>query len=295
MTQNHNQQPGNPASSSNITVYTPESPIRHPGRLFLDMFKDLFAGRELAWRLAVRDISAQYRQTALGLLWAFIMPLAHTLIWIFLSGSGIVTIRDTALPYPVYVFSGTIIWAIFMDAVNAPLHQTTANKQMLAKINFPREALIVSGIYQILFNSVIRVILMIFVLLFFKIYPGWTLILFPFGILSLILTGTTLGLLLTPVGMLYTDIGRGIPLVMQFLMYLCPVVFPIPTEGWAAVFFRLNPMTPLIMTTRDWLTGISPEYLYSFSLINLFIILLLLAVWVMYRIAMPILIERMSA
>ncbi|HJX34770.1 MAG TPA: ABC transporter permease [Desulfatiglandales bacterium] len=259
------------------------------------MFKDLFAGRELAWRLAVRDISAQYRQTALGLLWAFIMPLAHTLIWIFLSGSGIVTIRDTALPYPVYVFSGTIIWAIFMDAVNAPLHQTTANKQMLAKINFPREALIVSGIYQILFNSVIRVILMIFVLLFFKIYPGWTLILFPFGILSLILTGTTLGLLLTPVGMLYTDIGRGIPLVMQFLMYLCPVVFPIPTEGWAAVFFRLNPMTPLIMTTRDWLTGISPEFLSSFSLINLFIIVLLLVVWVIYRTAMPILIERMSA
>ena len=295
MTQDHNQQSGNPASSSNITVYTPESPIRHPARLFYDMFKDLFAGRELAWRLAVRDISAQYRQTALGLLWAFIMPLAHTLIWIFLSSSGIVTIRDTALPYPIYVFTGTIIWAIFTDSVNAPLHQTTANKQMLAKINFPREALIVSGIYQTIFNSAIRIILLLLVLIIFKVYPGWGLIFFPLGIMSLILTGTALGLLLTPVGMLYTDIGRGIPLLMQFLMYLCPVVFPMPTEGWAAVLFRLNPMTPLIMTTRDWLTGISPEYLYSFSLINLFVIVLLLAVWVMYRTAMPILIERMSA
>jgi lipopolysaccharide transport system permease protein len=292
---NHNQQSDNPAGSSNMTVYTTESPICHPGRLFVDMFKDLFAGRELAWRLAVRDISAQYRQTALGLFWAFIMPLAHTLIWIFLSSSGIVTIRDTALPYPIYVFTGTMIWAIFIDSVNAPLHQTTANKQMLAKINFPREALVVSGIYQTLFNGAIRIILMILVLLFFKIYPGWILILFPFGILSLILTGTALGLLLNPVGMLYTDIGRGIPLVMQFLMYLCPVVFPMPTEGWAAVLFRLNPMTPLIMTTRDWLTGISPEYLSSFSLINLFMIVLLLAVWVIYRAAMPILIERMSA
>jgi lipopolysaccharide transport system permease protein len=295
MTQYHNQQSGNPASCSNITVYTPESPIRHPGRLFFDMFKDLFAGRELAWRLAVRDVSAQYRQTALGLLWAFIMPLAHTLIWIFLSSSGIVTIRDTALPYPIYVFTGTIIWAIFIDSVNAPLHQTTANKQMLSKINFPREALIVSGIYQTLFNGAIRITLMIFVLLFFKINPGWSLILFPLGILSLILTGTALGLLLTPIGMLYTDIGRGIPLVMQFLMYLCPVVFPIPHEGWAAVLFRINPMTPLIMTTRDWLTGLLPEYLSSFSLISLFIIILLAAVWIIYRVAMPILIERMSA
>ncbi len=145
------------------------------------MFRDLIAGRELAWRLAVRDISAQYRQTALGLLWAFIMPLAHTLIWIFLSSSGIVTIRDTALPYPVYVFTGTMIWAIFMDAVNAPLQQTTANKQMLAKINFPREALVVSGIYQTLFNGAIRIILLLSVLMLFKIYPGWTLILFPIG------------------------------------------------------------------------------------------------------------------
>jgi lipopolysaccharide transport system permease protein len=259
------------------------------------MLRDLFAGRELAWRLAVRDISAQYRQTALGLLWAFILPLANTVIWIFLSSSGIVTIRNTALPYPVYVFTGTIIWAIFIDSVNAPLQQTTANKQMLAKINFPREALVVSGIYQTLFNGAIRIILMIFVLLFFRIYPGWTLILFPLSIFSLILTGTVLGLLLTPVGILYTDIGRGIPLVMQFLMYLCPVVFPVPTEGWAAVLFRLNPMTPLMMTTRDWLTGIPPEYLSSFSLINLFIVVLLLAVWVIYRTAMPIIIERMSS
>ena len=51
-----------------ITVYTPDSSLRHPGRLIGEMFHDLWAGRELAWRLAVRDLSAQYRQTALGLL-----------------------------------------------------------------------------------------------------------------------------------------------------------------------------------------------------------------------------------
>jgi len=172
MNKNSNQQFGNSENTLNITIYTPESQIRHPGHLLHDMLRDLFAGRELAWRLAIRDISAQYRQTALGLLWAFILPLAHTLTWIFLSSSGIVTIRDTALPYPVYVFTGTMIWAIFIDAVNAPLQQTNAAKQMLAKINFPREALIISGIYQTLFNGAIRIILLLSVLMFFKIYPG---------------------------------------------------------------------------------------------------------------------------
>ena len=146
---------------TNITVYTPESSLRHPARMLATMFHDLVAGRELAWQLAVRDIRAQYRQAALGLLWAFILPLAHTITWIFLSRSGIVTVSDTALPYPVYVFTGTMIWAIFMDAVNAPLQQTIAAKQMLAKINFPREALVVSGIYQTLFNGAIKIVLLL--------------------------------------------------------------------------------------------------------------------------------------
>jgi len=136
-----------------ITVYTPESSISHPVKMLRQMFADLGRGRELAWQLAVRDIKAQYRQAALGLLWAFILPLAHTLTWIFLSGSGIVEVKNTNLPYPVYVFTGTMLWAIFMDAVNAPLQQTIAAKAMLAKINFPRETLVVSGIYQTLFNG----------------------------------------------------------------------------------------------------------------------------------------------
>jgi lipopolysaccharide transport system permease protein len=278
-----------------LTVYTPDSSMRHPVRMMADMVRDLIAGRELAWQLAVRDIRAQYRQAALGLLWAFILPLAHTITWIFLSGSGIVTVSDTVLPYPVYVFTGTMIWAIFMDAVNAPLQQTIAAKQMLAKINFSREALVVSGIYQTLFNGAIKIILLLVCLMLLGIYPGWTLICFPLGIISLIAAGTAVGLLITPLGMLYTDISKSLPLLMQFLMYLTPVVFPMPTSGGAAAVFKLNPMTPLVLTTRDWLTGFPPDYLGYFFLVNALTVGLLLLVWIIYRAAMPILIERISA
>lgn len=282
-------------NTTKITIYSPDSSLRNPSRMLFDMFRDLIEGRELAWRLAVRDIRAQYRQTVLGLLWAFILPLAHTITWIFLNGSGLVSVRDTVLPYSVYVFTGTMIWAIFLDAVNAPLQRTSAARQMLAKINFPREALIVSGIYQTLFNSAIKTVLLLSALMLFGIYPGWTLIFFPIGIISLILAGTALGLLLTPIGVLYTDIGKSMPLLMQFLMYLSPVVFPMPNGGWAAILFKLNPVTPLILTTRAWLTGFSPQYLGYFYIVNALVIALLLSVWVIYRAAMPILIERMSA
>ena len=278
-----------------VTVYTPDSSLASPAKMLRDMLRDLRASRELAWRLAVRDISAQYRQAFLGILWAFILPLANTLVWVFLSGSGIVSVGETALPYPVYVFTGSMLWAILMDAINAPLQQTTAAKAMLAKLNFPREALVVSGIYQTLFNAGIKIVLLLAVLPFIGVDLGWNLLLFPLGLLSLVLVGTAVGLLLTPVGVLYTDIGKGLPLLMQFLMYLTPVVFPMPKEGFAATIFTLNPLSPIILTARDWLTGFSPEHLLYFLAVNAFAALLLLGVWIVFRLAMPILIERMSS
>ena len=277
------------------TVFTPDSSLAHPLNMLNEMLHDLIAARELSWQLAVRDIRAQYRQAALGLIWVLILPVAHTLTWIFLSKSGVVTVATTNLPYPIYVFTGTMIWTIFMDSVNAPLNQTIAAKPMLAKINFPREALIVSGIYQTLFNGGIKIIVLLIALMWFGINPGWTLIFFPLGIASLMLTGTALGLLLTPIGVLYTDIGKSLPLLLQFLMYLTPVVFAVPDGGWSAILFKVNPLTPLVLTTRNWLTGFAPEFLGHFFLVNSAVIFLLLIVWVVYRAAMPILIERMSA
>lgn len=278
-----------------VITYTPDSALVTPKAMIRDMFRDLVASRELAWRLAIRDISAQYRQAFLGIMWAFILPLANTLAWLFLSGSGMITVSETLLPYPVYVFSGSMLWAILMDAINAPLQQTTAAKAMLAKLNFPRESLVISGIYQTLFNAGIKIVLLLAVLLFMGIYPSWYLLLFPLGLLSLVLVGTAIGLLLTPVGVLYSDIGKGLPLLMQFLMYLTPVVFPMPKDGIAAIIYTINPLTPIILTTRDWLTGIPSEYLAGFLFINFLALLLLIVVWVVFRLAMPILIERMSA
>ena len=277
------------------TIYTPDSLLSNPLRMAREMLRDLAASRELAWRLTVRDLSAQYRQAILGFLWAIILPLANTLIWIFLSRSGVVNVSDTALPYPVYVFTGTMLWAILMDAMNAPLQIATASKSMLAKINFPREALLVSGIYQTLVNALIKVALLILALLAMGVYPDWSVLLFPIGLLSLILVGTVIGLALAPIGLLYTDVGKAIPLLMQFLMYLTPVVFAMPKSGISATLFQLNPLTPLILTARDWLTGFTPEYLGYFVVVNGVAIALLLVFWVVFRLAMPILIERMGS
>lgn len=259
------------------------------------MVGDLWEGRELAWRLSVRDISAQYRQSLLGIVWALITPLTTTLVWLFLSTSKLVQVATTELPYPVFVFSGTLLWSIFMEALNAPLVQVNANKPLLAKINFPREALILSGIYQTLFNSAFKIGILVLVLPLMGVHPGWGGLLIPVGVLSLILMGTALGLAITPLGMLYGDVGRGIPILTQFVMYLSPVVFPLATVGWTATVMRLNPLTPLILNARAWFTNQPPQLLGGWFLVVGGSALLLVFVWMVFRLSMPILIERMSA
>jgi lipopolysaccharide transport system permease protein len=279
-----------------IRIYTPDSALKRPGILIGEMWKDLRQSRELARRLAIRDISAMYRQSFLGILWAFILPLANTLIWIFLRKSGVVSMGDTKIPYTIYVFAGAMLWAIFIESIQAPLQKTVESKAMLSKINFPREAIILSAIYQSFFNTGIKILLLIIGLLGMGYYDmNWNLLLFPLAVVSLIMVGTSVGLMLTPLGMLYTDISKGLPLFLQFFMFLTPVVYPLPKSGWVADFISYNPVTPLIMTARDWLTGQPADFLSGFIMVNSMSFLLLMVVWLVYRAAMPILIERMSA
>ena len=278
-----------------VMVYSQESSLARPGLMVKEVVRDLFASRELAWQLAVRDIRAQYRQSALGWVWVFLLPLANTMAWLFMQSSGIISIQETTLPYPIYVFTGTILWSIFMDAVNAPLRQTTAAKEMLSKINFPRESLVLSGIYQTSFNAGVKILVLFAALLFLGVLPSPGLLLFPLAVISLIITGTALGLLVTPVGILYSDIGRGLPILLQFFMFVTPVVFPVPTSGWAATLFKINPLTPLILTARDLLTGQTPESFGAFILVSAVMLALLSVALLIYRAGMPILVERMSA
>lgn len=278
-----------------VKIYSAESSLRRPGVLLKEMLRDLFMSRELGLRLAVRDISAMYRQSLLGILWAIIIPLTNALVWILLRGTGVVSVDDTGVPYPIYVFSGTMLWSIFTESLLAPLQKVNGGKSILGKINFPREALIVSSVIQSAFNAAIKMVLVLGAMILLGYPPSWTAVFFVFGVLALILAGTSVGLLLTPLGMLYTDVTRGLPVITQFLMYATPVVFVVPREGWISTVISYNPLTPLIVTTRDWLTGHPAEFLNGFVLVNLVFLVVLFVAWWLYRASMPFLIERMSS
>ncbi len=277
------------------TIYTPEAEIRRPGVLLRNMMRDLGSSRELAWRLAQRDIKAQYRQSYLGYLWAFIIPLATTVTWVYLNVTGVVRVEDTAIPYPVYVFTGTMLWQVLVEAVQSPLQQVGMARGMITKLNFPREAVVLSGLIKVASNVGIKLLLLVPAVLLLGVRPDAHLLLLPFALAALVVLGMAFGLLLAPIGMLYSDIARGIPLVAQFVMYLTPVVFALPTHGWLAAVCNWNPATPLILTARAWLTGSSSPMIGYFFVVFFGSLILLFVSWLIYRITIPVLIERMGS
>lgn len=275
-------------------VYQKERTIKF-GALLKASLGDMLRSRFLARQLAERDIKAQYRQSYLGIIWAFVMPIGTALVWIFLNNSGTVRLSDTGVPYPVYAFSGTLIWSIMVAAINSPMQNTNAAKGILTKINFPKEALLLSGVYKLLFDSFIKLLLLVFFVFAFGVGFHWSLLLVPFAILAAVLFGTTVGLFLTPLGLLYKDIGKIITFGMQFLMYATPVVYAIPDTGLMRTVMMYNPITPIILTTRDLVVGFSPEFLNYFIVVIAACVPLLFLGLVMYRIAIPIIVERLSA
>ncbi len=275
-------------------VYGPSSALHDPGAMVADMVRDVRSSLHLAWRLARRDIAAQYRQSYLGYLWAFIMPLANTVVWVMLNGAGVVRVADTGIPYPAFVFTGTMIWQVLVEAVQSPLQQVGAARSFLTKLKFPREALIISGMIKQLLNVGVRLAILVPAVLLLGVVPDWHLLLAPLALLATMVTGVAVGLIIAPIGLLYGDVAKVVPLVAQFLMYVTPVVFTMPSGGRMAELIALNPATPLVLTGRSWLTGAETPVLLPFLAVTCGALLLLFLGGVIYRLAMPILIERLS-
>lgn len=277
-----------------VTVYTPESPLRSPRIFVHEMLADIWKGRELAWRLFVRDLSAQYRQTWLGYVWAFVPPLMAAATFIFLQSQGIVTVEGTGIPYAAFAMIGTLLWQTFVEAIQSPLAAVGSARPMLAKINFPREAILVAGLYSVLFNFLIRLLLVAAVLAFWRIVPGITILLFPIAVLGLLACGFAAGLLLLPVGSLYGDVGRAVPVIAQFLMLLTPVVYPARGGGWLAWLTALNPVAPVLVTAREALTAAPLTSLVPCLVVTTLALAICFIGVVAFRLVMPILIERMG-
>ena len=275
-------------------VYSSEPDLLNPVRFIRAMFHDLTASWELAWRLFVRDFNARYRQTLLGYVWAFLPPLATTIPFIFLRSQGLLTTGETSIPYPAYVMVGMLFWQLFVDAVQCPLKAVIAAKPILSKVQFPPEAILMAGIGEVLFSFIIRLALLVLVFAWYRSVPPSTAVLMPVVVISIIMLGFMVGLLVTPLGILYEDFTPGLAIATTFWLFFTPVVYPAQRAGIGALITRINPVSPLVIVGRDWLTTGNTNQFTEFAAVSVVSVILLLAAWICYRVALPHLVARIG-
>ena len=278
----------------NEITLTSESKIRHPVHLFKEMMNDLAASHELARRMVIRNIRGQYRQTLLGMFWAFVPALGTATLFILLQKGRVIRVGPTDLPYAVYVIFGIMLWQTFVEALNGPITGVIAERAMISKQCVAPESILLAKLGEIIFNFAVRSPVLIAVLIWFEIPIQWTSVFFVPALLSLISLGFGLGMLLSPLNVLFQDVSKALNVVTGLWMFLTPIVYPRPREGFFAFLVQLNPVTPLLVTLRELVTRPDLTQLPQFIFVSILSALGIFVTWIIFRLSMPFMVERMN-
>jgi lipopolysaccharide transport system permease protein len=275
--------------------YSSASEMRRPWLLASAIFSGLYSGRSLARRLFVRNLTSTYRQSLLGFFWILIPTIAQIATWSFLAKQHLlVTEQLPGVPYIMFIAVGSLLWQLFFDAIQAPLQAVNANQGIITRINFPRESLILVSGGEVLFDFLVRAVLVTAICFYFGVSWSVSTLMAPVFLLGLFLLGISIGLLLTPIGILYHDIARSLSILSPFWMVLTPVVYLVPDTTIFRTWSAINPPAGLLSSTRDLLlTGDASMFVVALVWLGLSIPAFLAAlVW--FRIGFPIFVERLA-
>jgi lipopolysaccharide transport system permease protein len=277
--------------AGDATVYSAAPFLRSPRDFAATAAAEMRVVPLAGWRMFVRNLQSEYRQSRLGYAWLLGVPLVTTLTWVYLANAHIVRLGDTHQPYVLYVLGGILLWQVFMEGLTTPLERVSKARDVLKKSRLPHETYLVAGALEVLFGFVVRLVLLVPVLVWVGAPLRWQMLLAPFAVLTLLVLGIAIGLLVAPAGLLYEDIGRALRIVAGLWFFLTPVVYAKPPAA-AAWLIDLNPVTPVLTTARAWLIGEPGASPAAAAIVLAGALVLLLLAWLTYRLARPHLVAR---
>lgn len=253
--------------------------------------------RYLAYRLFIKDVRAEYSRTAFGVFWDFLDPLVVGCVFYLLMKVRVIDPGDVGMPYALFVIYGLLIYQTFAEGVTLSLDVMRRSAAMLTHLKVPAEALLLSVLYRVAFNSLFRIAVML----------GFSLALMPaaadagvhsfspagfVGFLALypavILAGMSIGVLLAPFNVIYSDVGRAVRTILLPLRYASPVLYQIPV-GW---LLAINPIALILSNLRSLATtGVfaSPG---EFAVRVAVFAAVFAAGWFVFHVSLPVLAER---
>jgi lipopolysaccharide transport system permease protein len=259
---------GTGAAVGNSTPQEPqEQPVtiieRKSGWHFVDL-AELWRYRELLYFLVWRDVKVRYKQTALGALWAVLQPLVTMLVFTLFLGRVTAGGSDE-VAYPLFVFAGLLPWTFFASAISSSGQSVVGSQNLVTKVYFPRLLIPTSAVGVSLVDFAIGFGMLVVLMIFYGVGPGWQVLLVPLIVLLLLLAAVGVGTLLAALTVAYRDFRHVVPFAVQLWMFATPTIY-LQADGLLSDRVRallpFNPTYGLIRVFRQALLG-EPLDLYA--------------------------------
>ena len=206
--------------------------------------------RELFFFFVWRDIKIRYKQTVLGATWAIIQPFFTMVVFTLFFGK-LANMPSDGIPYPIFSYSALVPWTYFSGALSLSGNSLISNSNLLTKVYFPRVAIPASSVLSGLVDFGIASLLLIVMMAYYHIQPGWGLLLWPVLTIPLVLLALGVGMIISALNVKYRDIKFAIPFFIQLWLFITPIIYPtsiIPERF--RVLIALNPLSGIIEAFR---------------------------------------------
>jgi lipopolysaccharide transport system permease protein len=206
--------------------------------------RELWQYRELFYFFAWRDIKVKYKHTSLGVAWAVLQPVLLTVVFTLLFGRRIQ--EAVNFPYPVFAFSGLLLWNVFASGLMSAGTSMVASAHIIQKVYFPRLIVPISSLMVALFDFLMGLPVLLVLSVWFECPPRASAPLFFLAGLGLAVAGALgAGCWLAAVCVKYRDFRYVLPFLVQLLLFLTPVIYPVAyaREAWVRFLLAVNPMS----------------------------------------------------
>lgn len=226
------------------------APLRRDLR---EMVREQWAYREVLLALVRRGILVRYKQTAIGVGWAILVPVLQMLVFTVVFTRAVPL--ETELPYPVYAYAGLLPWNLFAGAVRSSTGSMTDNPQLVTKVYFPREVFPFSAVAIGLVDFVLAGSVLGLLMFLYGVPIGWTVALIPLVLAIQLAFTAGIALLLSMANLFYRDVRHVTGVLLTVWLFATSVVYPVDRIGgrlgeWLPI---VNPMTPIIDAYRSLL------------------------------------------
>ena len=228
---------------------------RTRGWRFLDL-RELWAYRELVYFLIWRDIKVRYKQTAIGVAWAVLQPLAMMVVFTLFFGR-LAKLPSEGVPYPLFAYVALLPWQLFSRAISDSTNSLITDQRLITRVYFPRIIVPLATTLAAIVDFAIAACLLIGLMSFYGVTPGPAVVWLPVFVLLMLVTALGVGFWLSALNVEYRDVMYTLPFLNQFWLFLTPVVYPssLVPDRWR-VLYGLNPMTGVVEGFRWALLGV---------------------------------------